>query len=258
MHANKLMNFALTVGEVMLKNGAETYRVEDTINRILKTSDYQSIESFVTPTGLFATLYDPKFDHMTYIRRVNNRGTHLYRLELANSISRQYCQKQLTLDEAIVAIHEASIEPTYNRYIMIFSTGMVSALFVLVLNGSLSDSFVALICGIVLALFQNLLSKFILTKFFIDIIGGFIVATISLIFYEFIGFGHNLDLIIISAIMPLVPGVAITNAVGDTIRGDLVSGSSRILEAFIIAASIATGVGIALSAYNTILGGILL
>ena len=60
-----------------------------------------------------------------------------------------------------------------------------------------------------------------------------------------------MDTIIISAIMPLVPGVAITNAVRDTLQGDYITGSSRMLEAFIKAASIALGVGIGMMLFGS-------
>ena len=42
----------------------------------------------------------------------------------------------------------------------------------------------------------------------------------------------NMDTVIISAIMPLVPGVAITNAIRDTLQGDYLSGGARVLEPF--------------------------
>ena len=54
------------------------------------------------------------------------------------------------------------------------------------------------------------------------------------------------DAIIIACIMPLVPGVAITNAIRDTLNGDYVSGAARAVEAFIKALSIALGVGVSL------------
>ena len=53
-----LMNTAILAGETMLKSGAETYRVEDTINRILKTSNAQTVETVVLMTGIFVTLDD--------------------------------------------------------------------------------------------------------------------------------------------------------------------------------------------------------
>ena len=46
--------------------------------------------------------------------------------------------------------------------------------------------------------------------------------------------------------MPLVPGVAITNAVFDTLHGDYLSGTARMLEAFVTAAAVAMGIGIGL------------
>ena len=56
----------------------------------------------------------------------------------------------------------------------------------------------------------------------------------------------NLDIVIISSIMPLVPGVAITNAVRDTLQGDYISGCARVLEAFLKAAGIAVGIALGL------------
>ena len=47
--------------------------------------------------------------------------------------------------------------------------------------------------------------------------------------------------------MPMVPGVAITNAVRDTLQGDYISGGARILEAFLKAAAVALGVGAAMA-----------
>ena len=49
---------------------------------------------------------------------------------------------------------------------------------------------------------------------------------------------------IVSAIMPFVPGAAITNAVFDTLHGDYLSGLARAAEAFVIAAAVAAGIGI--------------
>ena len=54
----------------------------------------------------------------------------------------------------------------------------------------------------------------------------------------------NIDNIIIGAVMPLVPGVAITNSFRDILAGHLISGTARGTEAIFIAGSV--GLGIAL------------
>ena len=38
-----LMNTAMLAGKLMLENGAETYRVEDTMHHILKTSHLEVV-----------------------------------------------------------------------------------------------------------------------------------------------------------------------------------------------------------------------
>ena len=69
----------------------------------------------------------------------------------------------------------------------------------------------------------------------------------------------NMDTVIISGIMPLVPGVAITNAIRDTLRGDYISGGARVLEAFVTAASVAIGIGAGIASVSMLWrGGVLL
>ena len=69
----------------------------------------------------------------------------------------------------------------------------------------------------------------------------------------------NMDTVIISSIMPMVPGVAITNAIRDTLRGDYISGGARALEAFVTAAAVAIGVGAGIASVNILWqGGVLL
>lgn len=254
----KVMNFALDIGEIMLKAGAETYRVEDTINRIMKSHTSHEAESFVTPTGIFATLNIPDGDHITHIRRINQREIHLEKIERANRISREFCEASISLEEATRQLNELDHITPYNPGVMILAIGGATGMFALVLGGSMSDALIAFIDGIILAFFQHAISKKRISKFLIDIIGGALMGLLSVGMTKLIGIGDNLDLIIISAIMPLVPGVAITNAIRDTIHGDLVSGTARILDAFIIAASIATGVGMALTLSNFLVGGGLL
>ena len=85
-----------------------------------------------------------------------------------------------------------------------------------------------------------LLARFRVNDFFINIIGGTIAGLIGLSASSLSPVFHE-DVIIIGSIMLLVPGLIITNAIRDTIAGDLISGLSRGLEAIVIAGAIAIG-----------------
>ena len=69
------------------------------------------------------------------------------------------------------------------------------------------------------------------------------------------GLGQSLDKIIIGALMALVPGIAITNAMRDIMAGDMVSGISKGAEALLIGAAIALGTAIALGLAALTAGG---
>ena len=67
----------------------------------------------------------------------------------------------------------------------------------------------------------------------------------------------DMDVVIVAAIMPIVPGVAITNAIRDTLQADYLSGCARMLEAFLTAASVAVGIGLGMIMANGLFGGVL-
>lgn len=247
MNYKLLLNFALLTGEVMLENGAETSRVEDTISRILLTSGCQTAEAFVTPTGIFATLDHQDIDLLSIVRRVKRRRINLNRIALANDVSREFCAQLIPLEAAMYQIQLIKQEPEYHSGIRVMSIGFASSFFCSMLGGSLTDFIVCMITTVLFGLLERALSLLELSKFFIDLLGGIICALIPYIFFYKLGYGSHFDLIVISSIMPMVPGVAITNAIRDTLHGDLLSGVARGMDAFIIAASIATGVGVTLS-----------
>lgn len=256
MNYKLLFKFALLAGDIMLKNGAETYRVEDTINRILRTSHFSVIESFVTPTGIMATLDDASIDMITYVRRIDKRTINLSKVELTNDVSRKYCNGDLTLEEAYHKLLEVKKRPTYSKSILFIAYGLVAGFFTIVFEGHFFDGVVATIIGCCLALMDFLFSRYDVNKFFYDLVGGSVIALLAILLTKIIPVGINMNVIIIGSIMPLVPGVAFTNAIRDTIEGNLVSGVSRAVEALIVAASIATGVGVILKLYYTIHGGV--
>ena len=73
-------------------------------------------------------------------------------------------------------------------------------------------------------------------SFLVNCIGSFLLAVTSILCVYYLPGTMDLNVIIIASIMPLVPGVAITNAVYDTLHGDYISGAARMLEAFVTAA----------------------
>ncbi len=99
--AKKLLLLAALTGKTMLKNGAETYRVEDTIERICKSRlDIKYADAFVTPTGIFLSL-EYKGEMFTYLIRIKSIRIDLNKIDLVNEFSREFVNSNMTVDEGI-------------------------------------------------------------------------------------------------------------------------------------------------------------
>lgn len=257
MSRKKVFEFALELGEVMLRNGAETYRVEDTMTRILKVTGCSDTEVFVTPTGIFATLNNEDMEALSYTKRVDHRTLHLYKVSLTNDLSRHFCRGDYSVDEAREQLDSIKKEASYSPLMVILATIAASWAFTYMFDGTHMDAMCSAIIGSIVGTMVVLLKRLSFSKFFIDLFGGIFIATLGLLLHKGFGLGLHFESIIAGAIMPFVPGVALTNAIYDTIQGNLLSGISRATEAVIIAASLAAGIGGILSGYESILGGIL-
>ena len=245
MDNEKILKFAMDASLAMLKNGAETNRVEDTMVRILKNYDFSEIEPFVTSTGMFCTIIDKNGKIYSATKRVTKRTINLEKISLINEMSRDLAQKKINLEEAIEILKKINEIKPYKSVYKMFGAAVASTAFSYILGGGYRDIFVAFIASLLLYGFIVMANKYNLSDFIVNITGGALSSSIVLVFYK-LGFCDNMDVAIIGSIMPLVPGVSFTNAVRDIFAGDYLSGTSRLLDALLVAVCIATGVGTSL------------
>ncbi len=254
MNERMLLNFAIGVGEIMLRSGAETNRIEDTVERILSVKEGAMPEVFVTPTGFFASIQGELTGVITSFVRVTNRSIDLERLVRANALSRNFVEGNITLTEGFAELERINQSKPFARWLVTASTGLLCFSFTLLFGGHIADAGSAFLVGLLLGLLQLLLSAKNVASFLSNFFGGMLVCAAALGFY-FLGFCQNYETVIIGSIMPLVPGFCITTAVRDIMSGDYLSGTSRIAEATLAATAIAAGVGILLSVYFSFGGG---
>ena len=244
MDAQLLMKTAALAGELMLCSGAETYRVEDTMHHILKTADnLEMAEVLVIMTGITATIKQKDENVISIVKRVNSRSTNMSLIMEVNDISRRYCGEEITLEEAYKELSGLK-KNIYSRLENRLGVLGICVGFAIFFGGGIREMLVSLLVGLVLTGCMTIGEKMQFHAFLQDVFGAFGIAVSSLLLSNLVKV--NLDTVIISSIMPMVPGVAITNAVRDTLQGDYLSGSARVLEAFLKAAGIAVGIAIGL------------
>jgi len=252
----QILNFAVKAGEVMLKSGAETYRVEDTISRILMVNHYHAVNTFVIPTGIIVTIEDPTFSMCTKVSRVKNRSTHLDRIELINQLSRDYVVGNISLDEANKKLVEIETLSTYAPFTIILWVGISCAFFSIMFKGNTLDFFLTFMIGLLVGSLHYTLRRKYILNYFVLFICSLTIGFSVMSCYYILGDKMHIEPIVIGCIMPLLPGVAFTNAIRDAIGDELLSGISRAVEALLIAISLAAGIGISLN-IGFRLGGLL-
>lgn len=239
-----LANTALLAGEIMLCSGAETYRVEDTMYHILKTSNIEAIEVIAMMTGIVVTLNDPCMEQpVTLMRRVSERSTNVSNIIKANDISRRYCSGDISLEEAYEELTHAKGKQ-YSRLFYNIATIGIAVGFTMMFGGNIKELVMAAIVGAALACVMTFGKITKINGVLVHVLSGLGIAILTVILQRLLFAEAAIDIVIVSAIMPIVPGVAITNAIRDTIQGDYLSGCARILEAFLTAMAIAVGAGL--------------
>ncbi len=249
----KLLKCSCLAGKLLLESGAETYRVEDTMVRLCKAYGCDEIESFVLPTGLILS-FEIGGQNYTKNIRVSERNTDLNRVDLINDLSRRANEHKLTLDELYDELCKLKIRDCYPISFQLLFNSIGAGGFALLFQASLIETCCACICGFFIKLSEYGLSKLHIGSFIVNMICG-AVATFTALLLGLCIHDISVDNVIISSIMLLVPGIAITNAIRDSIAGDLISGITRALEAFLIAISIALGTGAVLSLWLALSGG---
>ena len=242
----EVLDLALMAGHILLENGAEIYRVEETIDRICGYYGVNSENAFVLSNGIFLTAGSARESFFAKVQHIPVSGTHLNKVAAVNQLSREIVEGKHTIQDAYRILEEIRTMPGKKRWMQTLASGVGSAAFCIFFGGTFGDSLAAFAAGICLYLYVLWLSVPHLSKIVGNIGGGALVTVVCCLLY-LMGVGENLNFMMIGTIMPLVPGVAFTNSIRDVADGDYISGSVRMLDALLVFFCIAIGVGIGFS-----------
>lgn len=253
----EILSLAVEMGDALLRNGAEVYRVEDTVMHILEAYKIKDYDVYVLSNGVFASANEGWDDACSIIRHVPLGRTHLGRIAALNQLSREVCSHECSLDDAWTRLDECKKLPFNPRWLRVLCCGLGCGCFCYLFGGMPADTVLSFLIGMVLQLFTDFLDKHKNSKFVINIFGSALVTLLSLLLLT-ARLPIQYDKIIIGDIMPLVPGIALTTSIRDFFNGDYLSGAIHMIDALLTAFCIAVGVGAVISIYRFSTGGIFL
>lgn len=240
MEYSKLLDLSTELAYQLAMCGAETFRVEESVIRIMAAYDIEA-EVFALPNCIHISIEPVIGRPLTRMRRISFQGNDLDSVERFTSVSRRICSERPAPEIAEQWLKKAiSDKRTYSKPIYYFGCFIAAFGFCLLFNGNISEALVSGLCGIVIGLINQFIERFQVNQFFRIITSSFIMSMVA---YAFSGLSlvANADNVIAGAVMSLVPGLLFTNAMRDIIYGDTYSGINRVVQVLLIGMAIALG-----------------
>ena len=247
MDYNTIMDLAADLGYELSMSGAETFRVEDSMSRVLASYGIAS-EVFAIPNYLIVSILTETGKPITRMRRVGYHGNNLDAVEKLNALSRTICAKNPAPQEAMQMLDAVRRSiPSYGFAMYLFGNFLGAAGFAMLFGCGFSDMLFSGVCGILGGIINRFMDKMKVNPFFVTILSAFVMALTA---YGLNGSSlvRNVDGVVIGALMILVPGLLFTNAMRDIIYGDTNSGITRIVQVLLIAMGMALGTAVAWNA----------
>ena len=226
--SRRALELVTRIGEVLLKNGGEIFRVQQTMQLVAKAYGIPGFQVYVLSS------------------------VHLGRVAAVNNLSREIVAQKYTVEEASRKIEQIDKLPFTSNAVQTLVSGLGAGAFCILFGGSLLDSAAAFLSGLVLWIFVLFLTARGANKIMVNILASALVTAMGVLFFHLFSFGDSMDMIVIGSIVPLLPGVPLTNSIRDYLNGDYLSGTIRMIDAVLVACCIALGVGIVLRVFQLV------
>lgn len=242
-----LLNLATELGCRLMESGAEIYRVEDSVLRLMRAYGARDAQIFAIPGSITVSLTGEHDEPITRLCRVDAHTTDLDRLELCNALCRRLCEQTPPVEQARQELAQlCRSSPRFHPLAVMLGHFLIGAFFTPFFGGSFIDALCGGLCGLSVYFANRFLSPLAGRNVFFRTLLAATVSSLAAQLLVHFGLGRQIDTITIGALMILVPGVSLTTAMREVMAGDLVSGLSHTAESLLTAAAIALGTGAAM------------
>jgi len=206
--------------------------------------------TFSVPTGLFFCFgnYDEK-DAGTYIIKITSSSLNLSKLCQLDDVAERIARGQCTIAYARRKIKEIiESRPLYNNVMLtIFSCFLQSGMFSVFFSANMGEVLASFVAGLVVGILSVVSNYYESIGQVVGILCGVVSGVVGIAFKVILGSYYPVSVFIIAlnGVISLLPGLTFTVSITELSARQLLSGSSRLMSAFVAVIQLGFGVLIA-------------
>ncbi len=236
-----IVDLALRAGQLLMENGSESQRVEETI-RTLGTSLGCDWGDVLVSHNAIVVSYSSRGEFRTKIRRVSRGGVNMSLIEEISHLTHRVEEGKFDNTKIRAELARISTYPRhYNRWFTVIAVGLACAAFSRLFGG---DWPVFGVTWGAASIAMFIRQEFTLRHFnsmLVVIASAFVAGGMVGVIYGLTMFSRQVGLALAASVLFLVPGVPFINAVEDLIKGYTVVGLARGATSALIILAIALG-----------------
>ena len=124
-----VLDCAMQAGSILLKNGAEIFRVEETVARMCSHYGVESEKAFVLSNGIFLTAGSGNEPFYAKVQHIPVSGARLDRVAAVNQLSREIEEKDLDPKEVRLRLQEIEEMPEKSVLVKLMASAVGSGCF---------------------------------------------------------------------------------------------------------------------------------
>ncbi len=248
---NAISKATMRLGLIMLRNGSSSSRADDAMQRMGQILGADSVEAYVTPTGIIASTYLGE-DIQTRVERIRALGVNMQRIYEAELLVRSLkAGADPEAVEAELTRIEASLSP-YKPWAMMLACGLGCGAFAVLRGGGPIEFAAAYLAA---AAAQYLRHRLLQAKLRVPpttVLCAIVASSLAIGLVRLMN-APRPELGVIASVLLLVPGVPLVISLLDLLLGNLVSGAARGLYALIVLMSIGVGILVSINLWHFII-----
>ena len=251
----QIRKFIVKLGKMLHKYGTPSFRLEAYLTEI---ANYLGVKaSFIaTPTSItFVIWTDRHEDEYNHAARLQPGDLDMTSLSLTDELANQLLTGNVSLTQADKRLDEIDImAPPYGKAITAAAYGLSTGAFAMLMGASWPEIFWSGLLGLVAYIWALWATRSKRVNLMLEPMTSFMAGLSACAISYYLDPGINIPLIVLSSVIVLVPGLALTMGLAELSSRNMVSGTARVMDAIMQLFKLYFGAFLGVSAGFTLFG----